>query len=514
MATKQSGGTLTWVLVVFAIMLIAAGGVWYFKQGSNDAPQYQTMPVARGDLTQVVTASGTLNPVLNVTVGSQVSGRIIRLYVDYNSEVKSNQVIAEIDPSTYGAQLNQAQANLANQKANLELQEANMQRAAELFTNKLIARADYDTAMAQRDEAAAQVKIQEAAVTNATANLNYCKILSPVDGVVISRAVELGQTVASSFSTPTMFNIANDLTKMQIDANISEADIGMVAEGQDVTFSVDAFPDGKFTGKVIQIRNSPTTVQNVVTYDTVIAVGNPELKLRPGMTANASIITAERPGALRVPNAAFRFRPPEQPTNTSFIARLFGGSASKPLVTNTPPAALAGAGATNALVASGGETTLTGNEPPDELQRRVGQMRANGEDIPPEIMTKLRGYYQSGVLQRPMRGDGPGGGPGGPGGGNFGGRGGGSHASQPAFRTVYVLPANSPSANQVPQPVRVRTGINDGSSTEIISGLNEGDMVVIGLTMPLSTSMPPPGGQASPFGGGGGPGGFGGPRGR
>jgi HlyD family secretion protein len=410
--------------------------------------------------------------------------------------------------------LNQSLANLANVKANLALQQANLKRAAELFTNNLIASSDYDTALAQWEQAAAQVKIQEAAVTNATASLNYCKILSPVDGVVISRAVELGQTVASSFSTPTMFNIANDLTKMQIDANISEADIGMVAEGQDVTFTVDAFPDGKFTGKVIQIRNSPTTVQNVVTYDTVIAVGNPELKLRPGMTANASIISAQRPGALRIPNAAFRFRLPEQPTNTSFLARLFGGSGSKPLVTNATPAmALAGAGATNALAAAGGETPLTGNEPPDELQRRVGQMRANGEDIPPEIMTKLRGYYQSGVLQRPMRGGGgPGGGPGGSPGGGSGGRGGGSRGSQPAFRTVYVLPTNSAFADQAPQAVRVRTGINDGSSTEITSGLNEGDLVVIGLKFPQSASAPPPGGQASPFGGGGG--GFGGPRGR
>ena len=373
MATKQSGGTLNWLVVVIAILAVAAGGFWYFKRGSNDTPQYQTVPVTRGDLTQVVTASGTLNPVLNVTVGSQVSGRIIRLYVDYNSVVKSNEVIAEIDPSTYEAQLNQSQANLANVKANLSLQTANLKRAAELFTNNLIASSDYDTARAQWEQASAQVKIQEAAVTNATANLAYCKILSPVDGVVISRAVELGQTVASSFSTPTMFNIANDLTKMQIDANISEADIGMVAEGQDVTFTVDAYPDGKFTGKVIQIRNSPTTVQNVVTYDTVIAVGNPELKLRPGMTANASIITAERPDALRVPNAAFRFRPPEQPTNTSFIARLFGGG-SKTASTNAAPATVARFGRMKFCVRS--STCCSESPVPDVASWRIGTVEA------------------------------------------------------------------------------------------------------------------------------------------
>ena len=503
MATKQSGGTFTWLVFIFVIIAIAAGGVWYLNHGGGDTTQYQAAPVTRGDLAQAVTATGTLNPVLNVTVGSQVSGRIIRLNVDYNSEVKSNEVIAEIDPSTYQAQLNQSQANLANVKANLSLQTANLKRAAELFTNNLIASSDYDTALAQWEQASAQVKIQEAAVTNAVANLNYCKILSPVDGVVISRAVELGQTVASSFSTPTMFNIANDLTKMQIDANISEADIGMVAEGQNVTFTVDAFPDGKFTGKVIQIRNSPTTVQNVVTYDTVIAVGNPELKLRPGMTANASIISAEHPGVLRIPNAAFRFRPPEQPTNTSFFARLFGGGGSKPPPTNAIPAAVtAGAGGTNALAASGSETPLTGNESPEELQRRVGQMRANGENVPPEIMTKLRDYYQSGVLQPPARGGGPGG-PGGPGrGGGFGGRGGG-RGSQPAVRTVYVMPTNSAGASPAPQAIRVRTGINDGSNTEIISGLKEGDQVIIGLKLPPTASAPPAGGQASPFGGGG-----------
>ena len=498
MATKKSGGILTWLVVLFAIIAIAGGGVWYFKRGNNDAPQYQAAPVTRGDLTQAVTASGTLNPVRNITVGSQVSGRIIQLYVDYNSQVKSNEVIAEIDPSTYQAQLNQSQANLANQRANLELQEANLKRAAELFTNKLIAGADYDTAVAQRDEAVAQVKIQEAAVTNAIANLAYCKILSPVDGVVLSRAVDLGQTVASSFNTPTLFNIANDLTKMQIDANVSEADIGTLAEGEDVSFTVDAFPDGKFAGKVVQIRNSPTTVQNVVTYDVVIAVTNAELKLRPGMTANASVITAERSGVLRVPNAAFRFHPPEQPTNSTFFARWFGGSGSKTPVTNTPAVTAAeGAGGTNTLTAAGGETPLTGNEPPEELQRRVAQMRANGENVPPEIMSKLRAYYQSGVLQPPMRG-------GGPGSSGFGARGGGARGSQPAFRTVYILPANSPTADAAPQAVRVRTGITDGSNTEIIGGLNEGNQVIVGLKFQQPTAVAStPGGQPSPFGGGG-----------
>ncbi|HUZ06621.1 MAG TPA: efflux RND transporter periplasmic adaptor subunit [Candidatus Paceibacterota bacterium] len=309
MATKQSGGMLKWLIIFLAIAAVAAGGFWYFKRGADAAPQYETMPVARGDLTQVVTATGTLNPVVNVTVGSQVSGRITRLFVDFNSIVKSNEVIAEIDPSTYEAQLNQARANLANARANLELQQVNLQRAEKLYTNNLIAGSDYDTAVATRDEAAAAVQIQEASVTNATANLGYCKILSPVDGVVISRAVDLGQTVASSFSTPTLFQIANDLTKMQIDTAVDEADIGGVKEGQAVDFTVDAYPNRTFHGVVIQVRNAPTTVNNVVTYDTVIGVTNSDYSLKPGMTASVSIVVAEHNDVLEIPNAALRFQP-------------------------------------------------------------------------------------------------------------------------------------------------------------------------------------------------------------
>ena len=311
MATKQSSGGLKWVIIMCAIIAVAAGGLWYFKHGNNNAPQYEATPVTRGDLTQVVTATGTLNPVVNVTVGSQVSGRITKLNVDFNSVVKSNEVIAQIDPSTYEAQLSQARANLANARAGLELQQANMQRAEKLYTNNLISGSDYDTAVATRDEAAAQVQIQQASVTNATANLGYCKILSPVDGVVISRAVDLGQTVASSFSTPTLFQIANDLTKMQIDTSVAEADVGGVLEGQDVDFLVDAYPNRTFHGVVTQVRNAATTVNNVVTYDCVIGVTNADYKLKPGMTANVSIIVAQRQNVLIIPNGVLRFLLPD-----------------------------------------------------------------------------------------------------------------------------------------------------------------------------------------------------------
>ena len=293
-------------------MLVAgAGGYFYFHHGGSEKMSYNTVAVTRGELTATVTATGTLNPVVNVTVGSQVSGRISKLYVDYNSPVTKGEVLAEIDPATYQAAVEQADADLANAKANLELQQAQFERNAELFTNKLVSGSDYDTAVATLDEAKAMVKIKEASLNNSKVNLNYCKIVSPVDGVVIQRAVELGQTVASSFNTPTIFQIANDLTKMQIDSNVAEADIGGVVEGQSVEFGVDAYPLRTFHGTVAQVRNSPITVNNVVTYDTVISVTNADYKLKPGMTANVSVITAQREEALKISNVALRFRPPD-----------------------------------------------------------------------------------------------------------------------------------------------------------------------------------------------------------
>ena len=310
MAAKQSGGGWKWVIILVIAGGVIVAGVWYFKRGKSDAPQYQSTPVERGELTQLVTATGTLNPVVNVTVGSQVSGRISRLYVDFNSAVKSNQVIAEIDPSTYQATVEQAEADLANAKANLELQQVQARRSSNLYTNNLVSGSDNDTAIATLHEAEATVKIKKASLDNALVNLAYCKILSPVDGVVISRAVELGQTVASSFSTPTLFQIANDLTKMQIDANVAEADVGGVVEAQNVDFTVDAYPTRTFHGTVVQVRNSPTTVNNVVTYDCVIGVTNADYKLKPGMTANVSIVVAHREDALTIPNSALRFHPP------------------------------------------------------------------------------------------------------------------------------------------------------------------------------------------------------------
>jgi len=488
MAQHSSTGWLKWILALVVLAAIA-GGYLYFKHGRDEPVSYTTATVARGDLMQAVTATGTLNPMTNVTVGCQVSGRISKLYVDFNSPVTNGQLVAEIDPRSYQAAFDQAAADLANSKANLELQMAEARRSAELFTNKLVSGSDYDSTLASLHSAEAMVLIKTASLSNAIANLSYCKVYSPVDGTVISRSVELGQTVAASMSAPVLFQIANNLAEMQIDANVSEADIGSVEEGQNVSFTVDAFPDRKFAGKVRQIRNSPTTVQNVVTYDVVIEVNNADLKLRPGMTANASLITAERSGVLRIPNAALRFRLPES------VAKEI-----KPAATKASQAAKTGG--TNGTPAAANVTPLTGNEPPEELQKRVSEMRARGEDIPPEIRAKLRELYQSGALQMPAGFGRGGGGPGG--GGGFGGRGGGfgSRGSQPSSRTVYI-PAADKDPGDPPQAVSVKTGISDGSSTEILDGLKEGDIVIIGAILPQSAAAALPPGGASPFGGGG-----------
>jgi HlyD family secretion protein len=413
MAAKKSGGWLKWIIIFLILAGIGAGMVYYFKQAKNDVPQYETVTVERGDLTQMVTATGTLNPVVNVTVGSQVSGIINKLNVDYNSIVKSNEVIAEIDPSTYKAAVEQAEADLANAKANLELQQAESSRSAELFTNKLISGSDYDTAIATLHEAEATVKIKKASLDNANASLGYCKILSPVDGIVISRAIDLGQTVASSFNTPTLFQIANDLTKMQIDSSVAEADVGGIVEGQAVDFTVDAYPYRNFHGAVTQVRNSPTTVNNVVTYDCVIGVTNADYKLKPGMTANVSIIIAEQKNVLNIPNSALRFHPADAsliPTNSA---------------------------TTNAIALNDTNS-------------------ASGA------------------------------------GGHHGSH---THGERQLFHTVYVL--TGAGKNEKLQPVQIKVGISDGISTEVTSGLNEGDKVVTSM---LSSSTPAA--AANPFGGG------------
>ncbi len=284
---------------------------------NGDAPSYRTEPVSRGDIRQTVTATGTVNAVTTVLVGTQVSGTIKNLYVDFNSRVKKGQLIALIDPEMLEAQAAQARANVGKAEATFLDADRTLKRNRELFAKNLVPRSDLDTAETNYESAKATLAQVKAALTVSETNLRYTRILSPVDGVVISRNVDIGQTVAASFQTPTLFTIAQDLTKMQIDTNIAESDIGVVKLGQAVEFTVDAYPDTTFKGKVWQKRQAPITVQNVVTYDVVIKVDNRDLKLMPGMTANVSIIITMRKDALRITNGAMRFRPSERPTKTA-----------------------------------------------------------------------------------------------------------------------------------------------------------------------------------------------------
>jgi HlyD family secretion protein len=316
------------------LLFIAAGGGgswWYLNHRAEKPPEYQTVEVTEGPMTQVVTATGTLNPVINVTVGSQISGNIQELHADFNSDVKKGQVVAKLDPATYQATVNQAQGDLAQVRAALELAQLTAKRKKELVAQKAAPQADLDAALAALGQAMANVQIKEAFLEKARVDLERCTIRSPIDGTVISRSVDVGQTVAASMNAPILFTIANDLTKMQINSAVAEADVGTIEVNQEVEFSVDAFPYRTFHGTVAQVRNAATTVQNVVTYDVVVSVDNPELKLKPGMTANVSIIVAQRENAVKVPNAALRFRPPEEPgAKSAPTSPTAGGGGARP----------------------------------------------------------------------------------------------------------------------------------------------------------------------------------------
>src|SRR5438046_3434208 len=299
---------IPWVVVVVALLLVAL----MLRQWHNGGTEnYQIATVTRGPITQAVTATGTLNPVVNVQVGSQVSGNIAKLFADFNSQVKAGQVVAQIDPALFQATVTQAEGDLANAQAALELAKVNAKRTQDLFARKTSSQADLDQAMANLHQAEANVKITQGALDKAKADLEHCTITSPIDGVVISRNVDVGQTVAASLQAPVIFQIANDLTKMQIDSNLAEADVGVLEMGQDVDFTVDAFPMRTFHGKVVQVRNAHITVQNVVTYDTVNGVRNPDVKLKRGMSANVSMVVAHQDNVFQFKNAALRYRPTE-----------------------------------------------------------------------------------------------------------------------------------------------------------------------------------------------------------
>ena len=325
----------TLLTVIPLLLLVGAGyGFWRFRTGAKESP-YVTVPAQREDVTQVVSSTGTLQAVITVQVGSQVSGTIDKLFVDFNSKVKKDQVIAQLNQDKFQAAVDQARANLLAAQANvakakvaIEDTQRTLERNKELMKRELIAQSEMDTAQTAYDAAVAQYQVNRAQVNQAQAalnqsmvDLNNTVIHSPVDGIVVSRNVDVGQTVAASLQAPTFFTIANDLSKMEVHTSVDEADVGNVNEGQEVTFTVDAFPSRRFRGKVYQVRNAPTIVQNVVTYDAVVRIDNKELLLKPGMTANVQFLVSRKENVLTVPNVAMRFKPPDQKNEAQELLR-------------------------------------------------------------------------------------------------------------------------------------------------------------------------------------------------
>jgi len=473
--------------LIFVVLGLTTFVLWQRSRSTvNTSTLFRAAAIQRGDVAQNVTGSGSLSAITTVEVGAQVSGKIIKLYVDYNDAVKRDQLIAEIDPTSYQARLVQADADLLSAKATLELKQLNSRRSAELLEKHLVAQSDYDTVTAELRQQEASTKKAEAAVNSARLDVEHCKITSPIDGVVLSRSVDAGQTVQSAMTAPTLYKLAQDLRQMQITANISEADIGGVAAGQIVKFSVDAFNGRTFEGKVREVRNNSTTANNVVTYPTIITVDNTDLKLRPGMTANVTIYTARRTGVLRVANAALRFKVPENVT-----------------VRKTEPAATG--------IPSATEEREEPPEPsfdamPAEIRQRIladfdkngdGQLDATEKKAMRETMrARFAGGDAPGLDGPPAPGKMP------------------ARNSAPASaKTIYLL-ASAPDARGhatgelIATPVV--TGLSDSAWTEIISGVNEGSFVVTGTisaqaaataassttttTNPFAPARPPGGG--------------------
>lgn len=308
------------VWIAAAILVIIAVAVWLLSGNKKkEEVSFETAKVAPTNIQNSITATGTIEPVTSITVGTQVSGIVSKLYVDYNSVVKKGQVIAELDKTNLTSELNTAKANLASAQSSLNYKSANFRRYATLYKKGLVSADDYENALLAYQQAKDQVAQSTESVRKSETNLGYATITSPIDGVVLSKSVEEGQTVAASFSTPELFTIAKDLTNMQVVADIDEADIGDVKNGERVTFTVDAYPDDTFEGTVKQVRQEATTTNNVVTYQVVISAPNADLKLKPGLTANVTIYTAERQGVMSVPSKALRFTPTKETVGSKKI---------------------------------------------------------------------------------------------------------------------------------------------------------------------------------------------------
>jgi HlyD family secretion protein len=482
-------------ILLLLLVLGLAGAGWYYyaaRSRAESAPEFRTTTVERGEILQVVTATGNLDSVISVDVGSQISGLIQKLYVDFNSPVKKGDKLVEIDPATYQQKLRQAEANLASAEASNQLQKVNTERVRELYARKLVTQQEYDQAMAQLQQSNAQLVTSRATVENAKVDLERCTISSPIDGIVINKQTEEGKTVAASLNAPVLFTIANDLAKMQITAAVAEADVGSVADGQQVTFTVDAFPSRSFRGQVVQVRNAPKTTNNVVTYDTIISVDNRDLKLRPGMTANVSIVVARRDNILRIANAALRLRipdsvavkrdepartPPSEPT----------GKADASAKKDVPAVASAPGSGSEGGQGGGRRGGMFGNLTPEQRQKMrqistdLGIDFRNGPPTPEQREQLRKAMAEAGLPVLESSGSGrPG-------------------ESVVTTRKVYKLVGLAP--EQSLEELTVKVGITDGTSSEIIDGLKEGDVIVSGISVPTTSSSSQQR-SSNPFGGG------------
>jgi len=483
------------IITLTLIAAVSIGSWFYFRTSGEKTPEFNSTKVSRGDVQQVVTATGGLEAVTSVDVSSQISGLIVEINVDYNSAVKKGQVLAKLDAATYESRLNSAKAQLANTTANFNLIRLNAERTRGLRSQNLVSQAELDQAEAQLAQSQAQMLIQQAAVDTAKVDLARCTIYSPIDGIVIDRIALVGKTVSASTSAPTLFTIANDLSQMQISAAVAEADIGNIEDKQNVNFTVDAYPSRQFRGRISQIRNAPKTQSNVVTYETIIDVRNDDLKLKPGMTANVSIIIAQRTGTLKVSNSALRVRIPENllpPPAPVVAAKNANGQAT--------PGATSKTEAPKPLTDEQRRTAMR------EIMREVGFSFGAGGPPSADVIAKMEALAKERGLDLDfsrMSGGGRGGG----GGGN---RGATAPASNtPVTRTLYKLVGTDPKT-QKPEPVQVKLGISDGIATEIIEGVTEGDLLVTSVSIPgVTPASAPQAGAPSAltgnrgFGGGG-----------
>jgi HlyD family secretion protein len=439
-----------WLIVAIVLVLAVLVGLFFFRRGKgSDGDQYRSEAVDRGDVTSTVSATGTVSAVITVQVGSQVSGIISKLYADFNSQVKKGQILAELDPTPFAQQVEQRQADVTKSQVEVANTLVTYNRQKRLAAAGLIPQSDLDAAKAAYDGSRASLSLSQAALRQAQTNLGYTKIYSPIEGQVVARQYDLGQTVAASFSAPTLFTIAQDLTKMQVQADVDQSDIGQIRVGEPAHFNVDAYPDQEFRGAISQVRLNATITQNVITYPVIIAVPNPDGKLRPSMTANVTIDVATVKDVLRVPNAALRFKPEGKPDANGKTANARGDNAAR--------------GGDNAAAGAGAGPGGGG-------RRHRGGAGAPGVGAPAGASAGQVAGGTPGVPGSEGAATGaPGGGPGG-----FAGKGkGGRHQGQ----TVYVL-----GEKNALRPVYIRTGISDGHYTQVLGGeLKPGDKVVTGV---------------------------------